>query len=322
MHRLALLSMCSLLACCSGGDPGTGGPASGGNTTTKAPVAALGVAFALPRLVIAGAQSSRSMVAEGVYFATAQTGAALAGQVTRTGTITLAPAGASYAPEPTDKLVVRGLDQVHEFESIDAAGNNQADTPITWLQSPHRLAYVHRLLGKAEVRIEEQFDGLNFTASLRGWALLGDQRYELDLAARGATQGDSGLDGSESQMRYGVTGTVHGGSAEIDVQEQHFVNYASAVSLRLLYSQRGWASQVRAGIANTLRVGGAEWRFTDVQIETGAKEKGGQRTDDVVSCTGSVARDGKPFGILSLQNGIACVAADDGTFPLQVSLGK
>lgn len=287
----------------------------------SADATALGVAFALPRMVAAAAYSSRSTVTEAVYFACAQTNAAWTGQVTTTGTITLSPIGAQYAPAPTDKLVVRAGAEVHEFEAITANGNNQADSAATWLQQPHRLTYLHRLPGKAEARVDEQFDGAQFSAHVTGWAELGGARYEVDLTARGASSGSGDFDGRQSQTRYDLTGTLRGNGVEVDVREQHTTEFASATSLRLLYSQRGWASQFRATLGSTVRSGGVAWQFADVQVETGAKEKGGQQTSDVVAVTGTILRDGHAFAQCTLQGGVAVATTGAGAIPLQLPGG-
>jgi hypothetical protein len=316
-----------LAAACSGDTEAAGGAAGGpaggaGAAAAPAPssagdAAALGIAFGLPRAVTAAVQSSRSMVVEAVWFASAQNGYAQTGQVTKTGTVTVTQLGAQFAPTPTDKLVVQLGDQVHEFESIDATVNPQADSPTAYLQAPHRLAYLHRLRGKAEARIDERFDGGAFESSVTGWTTLAGKRYDVALTARGGGQGNGGLDGAESQTRYELAGTVRGGGVEVDVRERHATSYASAVSLGLLYSQRGWASRFEATIGSTVRAGGARYAFADVRVQTDAKEKGGQRSDDVSSVAGAILRDGRPFAQLALQGGVAvAVAAGGVTIPL------
>jgi len=293
--------------------------AAGGGTVPAAASPdgrALGIAFGLPRVLAAAAYQSRSTVAEAVYFACAQTNSLATGQITTTGTVAITPYGAQYGPSPADKLIVQSGGEVQEFASIEASGNQAADTAITWLQSPHRLAYVYRVPGKGEARIDEQFDGSRFTSTVKGHSLLGSQRYEVELTATGGTQGTSDLDGTESQAAYDLVGTVRGGGIEVDVKERHFSNYASAVSIRMLYSQRGWASQFRATIASTVKSGGSSYRFESVQVETGAKEKGGQQTSDVVSTSGAILRDDRPWAQVTLQNGVAVAVAGGTVFPL------
>jgi len=316
-----------LAASCNGGAEAAGGAPGGaaaagtgaGGAAAAAPAgdaAALGIAFGLPRAVTAAVQSSRSMVVEAVWFACAQNGFALTGQVTKTGTVTVTQLGAQYAPAPADKLVVQIGDQVHEFEAIDATVNPQADSATAYLQAPHRLAYLHRLRGKAEARIDEQFDGGRFESSVDGWTELGGVRYEVALKARGGAQGNSGLDGAESQTGYELAGTVRGGGVEVDVRERHGYSYASAVSLGLLYSQRGWASRFDATIGSTVRAGGATYRFADVRVQTDAKEKGGRRSEDVVSTSGAILRDEKPFATVGQQGAVAVAVAAGRTMPL------
>ena len=304
---VAAFTCLSLLSACGGSSAGA-----------SAPTTELGVAFALPRLLVLGVQSSRTMVAEGVWFATTQTGAGLIGQVTRTGTITVNGSGAAYEPTPTEKLVVRGLPEAHEFEAIQVMGNAQAADAQAWLSQPHHLSYTHRLAGLGELRIDEQFDGVQFRVTIRGHAMIGAQKYDLDLAVRGTTGGNSDSNGRESQTNHTITGSMRSDGTEIVVLEQHVVTFASAMSLRLLHSQRGWASQVRSAIGNSLRSRGAEWRFVDVVVETAAKEKGGQRTDELVSCTGKLVRDDRTIGPIEVRDGIASVTGDATVIPLQI----
>lgn len=306
LRNLTAIACLSLPAACGGGLAG------------DAPAAPLGAAFALPRLLILGVQTSRSMVAEAVWFATTTTGAGLQGQVTRTGTITVAGDTAGYEPTPTEKLVVRGLPAEHEFVAIEVVGNPQAASAQQWLSLPHKLAYTHRAAGTGELRIDEQFDGAQFVATVKGRAALGGVDYEIDLTVRGVTRGGGDLDGREARTGFDVTGKVLGGGAQIDVAEQHVVDFASAVSLRLLHSQRGWASQVRSTIDSTVKVGGVEWQFVAAKVETGAKEKGGQRTDAVVSCSGALTRAGTAVGALELRDGVATVVGAGGVLPLRL----
>ncbi|MBL8755283.1 MAG: hypothetical protein JNK15_18430 [Planctomycetes bacterium] len=292
-----------------------------GSSAGASPGAPLGAAFALPRLVLLGAQTSRSMVAEAVWFATTTTGAGATGSVTRTGTITVSGDAAGYSPTPSEKLVVRGLPVEHEFEAVEVVGNPQAASAQQWLALPHRLAYTHRVAGTGEVRIDEQFDGTQFVATVRGQARLAGVDYAVDLTVRGVTRGGGDLDGSEARTGFDVTGTLRGQGCEIAVEEQHVVDFASAVSLRLLHSQRGWASQIRSSIGNTLKVDGVEWKFVGVKVETGAKEKGGQRSDDVVACSGALTRAGVEVGKLELANGLVRVVGPD-LAPLPLDLGR
>jgi hypothetical protein len=277
---------------------------------------ALPVAFVLPRLAAAGVMSSRSMVAEAVYFASAQTGGLLLGAITRTGTVTVTQSGAVYSPSPSTKLVVKVGDQVDEFESIDAAGGNGAATAAEWLMAPHRLSYKHRIPNQAEATVSEKFDGTRFEARLNGWATLNGIRYDVDLTSRGSTQGQGDLDGRESQTRFTITGTIHGDGVDVAVSETDSSNYASAVSIALLYSQRGWADQAKCTITSTAKAGGETFRFDDVQVESGAKEKGGRSSSGVVATSGRILRDDKPFAECMLQNGVPVAVAGANVIPL------
>src|SRR5262245_4706886 len=169
---VSAMSLALLLASCGGGDEAAAaagaGATAGATGRGGADGKALGIAFGLPRVVAAAAYQSRSTVAEAVYFACAETGSLqTSGQITTTGTVAITPYGAQYLPTPSDKLIVQRNGETEEFESIQANGNQSADTAITWLQSPHRLAYVYRVR-KGEARIDEQFDGNRFTSTLKG----------------------------------------------------------------------------------------------------------------------------------------------------------
>lgn len=282
------------------------------------PSAALSAAFGLPRLSTMGVMTSRTMLTEAVYFATAQTGAARPGQVTQSGTITGDQHGWQYSPAPSDRLVVNVGGQVHEFQGIDAQGDDTAEFAANWLAAPHRLAYRYRMPDLVEVAVQERFDGHSFEASVIGWSALLGPRYEVELTARGAVQTVGGVDGREARTRYEVSGRIHGEGHEIDVLEQHFSDFASSNSLRLLTSQRGWASQLRCTIASTVRSGGDTYRFDDVQVESGAKEKSGQTTISVVSTSGTIQRNGRPFAEVELRAGRPVAMAGSTVIPLQI----
>jgi len=290
----------------------------GSNIPVVDPSPALSAAFGLPRLATMGVMTSRTMLAEAVYFATAQTGAAQQGQVTRSGTITGNQHGWQYSPAPADKLVVNVGGQVHEFAGIDAQGDNTAEYAANWLAAPHRLGYRYRIPDQVEVAVQERFDGQTFEARVIGWSALLGPRYEVELTARGAVQSQGDVDGREAQMRYDVVGRIHGEGHEVDVREQHSSDFASANSLRLLTSQRGWASQLRCTIGSTVRAGGDTYRFQDVQVESAMKEKGGQTTSSVVSASGTIERNDQPFAEVALRAGLPVAIAGGTVIPLQI----
>jgi len=277
---------------------------------------ALGVALVLPRLVSVGLMSSRSMMVEGVYFATAQTGAAQLGQVTSTGTVTLSQLGALYEPTPSDRLIAKIGNQTHEFRLLAAEGNNMAATAASWLLAPHRLEYTHRIPDRADIKISEQFDGTQFEVALKGWSVLGGKKYDLDLTATGGTQGDRDTNGQETRTQYQLTGTVRGEGFEVDVRETNAIHFASATSLYLLHSQRGSATQVRSVIDSAVRMGKSTIQFNSLQVETGHKEKGFNESAGIVSASGTVSRDGAAFGQLTLQNDAPVIATPSGVIPV------
>ncbi len=269
---------------------------------------------------MAGVLSSRQMVVEGVYFATAQTGAANFGQITRSGTITATPQGFHYHPEPSDKLVVREGMKLHEFEAIDAAGDNSAMFAANWLMAPHRLTYVHRLPDEAEVTIREEYDGQNFGVRLSGWAVVQGRRFTIELESRGVTEGGSDFQGAETRTRSAVTGAIRGDDLAIDVSEQHVNHFVSAFSTRLLPSQRGSASQLISTVASTLKFGGDIYRFQDVHVETGNREKGGETVSGgLAALRGLILRNDQRFAECSLQNGLPVAVAGGVPIPLASS---
>lgn len=279
---------------------------------------ALAVGFSLPRLVMVGVMSSRSMVVEAVYFATAQTGAASFGQVTKTGTIVLTPAGAHYSPVPQDRLVVREGNRTHEFLALDALGDNSAQFPGNWLAAPHRLSYQHRVDGEAEATVREEFDGRGFAAQVTGWAVWQGRKFTVDLAARGGTQGGTDADGADTRTIYDVTGAVTGDDVSLEVRERHVSHFVSAMSLQLLPSMRGSANQLIATLGSVVRTGGENFQFKDVQVETGSREKGGQSSGGVVAVSGTILRNDRPYAVCTLQQGVPVAVAGGSAIPLGI----
>lgn len=311
------LPLSCVLAACGGGDPGAGG--AGANAGTAAPAATtrgLGIALVGPRLVSTGVMESRSMVTEAVYFATQQTGSAALGQVTSTGTVQVSQFGAAYQPQPSDRLVVAIGDTRHEFHGVQAQGDSSQQFATNWLAAPHRLAYTHRLDGAGEVRIEETFDGRGFVASVTGWSTIAGQRCQFELTARGGTQGGPDWQGADRTTQYELTGSLRGEDLVVDVHETHGTRSVAALGLSLLPSQRGTASRTLSRIDSTAKLAGAEYHFVSVQAESGSKEKGGQSTGGVVALTGTVTRNGQPFGDCNLQGGLPVLVTKDGVLSL------
>jgi hypothetical protein len=268
-------------------------------------------------LIIEGVMSSRMAVVEAVYFATAQTGSANFGQVTRTGTIVRTAIGFQYSPAPQDRLVVQDGGKAHEFLSIEAMGDSTATFAGNWLMAPHRLSYMHRLPGEAEATIKEEYDGRNFTAQVSGWAMLQGRRFEVTLASRGATQGGSDFQGSETKTISELTGTIKGDDLVVDVREQHTNVFVSAFSARMLPSQRGSANQFFSTLASVVKVGPDQYRFNNVQVEAGNREKAGQTISaGVAAVSGQIIRNDRPFANCGLQNGIPVAVANGTVIPL------
>jgi hypothetical protein len=275
----------------------------------------LPIAFGLPRVVGLGAVASRSMVVEAVYGASQLSGAAALGQVVSVGTITVSQLGAQYQPHPTDKLVVKLGEQTHEFVLKQANGNNQAADASTWLLSPHVLRYTHRIPDQGEASVSVQFDGQRFEANIAGWINAHGQRYDVDLASSGQTAGNRGFDGQEWTTQYTLTGSIKGNGIEVEVNETHASTMASAISPRLLYSQRGSASRFNATINNTLHCDGDTYRFEGVRVQTDQKEKGGQHSG-ATELAGVISRNGRPFAQCSAQGGVAFAVAGGRTIRL------
>jgi hypothetical protein len=259
----------------------------------------LPIAFSLPRFIAGNVHSSRGMLVEAVYFAT---GAQL-GQITMTGTITVAREGATYAPTPADRLVVKIRGEVHEFVVKEVKGNNQAESAAGWLASPHVLHYTHKLGERADAEIRVKFDGKRFDASAKGFVKVGAARYDAILTAVGATEGTRDLDGFDVATHYDLTGTISGEGCEIAVNEHHVLKSAGAYSLRLLTTQRGSASRIDARLANVLKCGGSTYELSNVDVRSETVDKGREQRSGITAVTGSILRDRAPFATCALQSG-------------------
>jgi hypothetical protein len=310
--------------------PSSGPPAkppkpSGRSTTTVGGDVSTGlvIAFGLPRIVAMNAYLSRALVVEAVYQATALSGAGMMGQVTNTGTLSPGYGGGfQYSPQPADRLIVNlGPQEAHEFIIRQAQGNIQARTAAEWVMSPHVLQYSHRLQSQAEAEMSAQFNGTQFQVQVQGWYMQSGTRYDLNLSATGHTSGSSGYDGQDAQTQYDLTGSISGGGFEVEVHERHTSSMASATSLRLLPSQRGSASRFNGILNSILRIGGDEYRFQNVQVQTDQRTRGtatGQA--GLTMLEGMVMRSGQPFGRLVPQSGQAFLQTQSGLLPLDMPI--
>lgn len=282
---------------------------------------ALCVAFGLPRVVAADVVVSRGMLVEAVYFATATTGAAQLGQITSTGTITVGTSNPTYERTPSDRLVVifdkaKQGKETHEFVVLEAQGNSQADSATSWLASPHVLRYTHKIPGSAEAEITSKFDGVRFEAKVKGFLKIGEQRYDLAMAAAGTAQGTRDLDGHDTETKYELTGTIKADGFDVAVNEHHVLTSAGSYSLRLLTTQRGTASQLRAQIANTLKHDGATYSFSNVEVDSGSTDKGNQQKSGITLARGSILREQQPFAECRLLDGAVLATVGEQTFRL------
>lgn len=276
----------------------------------------LAIAFGAPRLAAISAHGSRALVVEAVYGATALSGAQQLGQITRTGTLRIGAAGATYEPQPTDRLVVDLAGKRHEITLQDAQGNAQAADAATWLLSPHRLSYRHVIPDEAEADFDVRFDGNTFTVRMTGRAAFAGQRTELDLTATGQTGGVRDFDGHDLKTSYRMTGTLRGEGFEVDVVEEHALTSVGAQSLRTLPGMRGSASRVETVIGSTLRSGGKVFRFESVRALSDTKEKGGVMRNQESTVSGTVSCDGATYGQCVMVGSAPFVQVANATVPL------
>jgi len=269
----------------------------------------LPAALLLPRAVAMSVTSSRGMIVEAVYYATAMSGAGQFGQVTSTGTIDVTQAGAQYQPTPADKLVVNMGGMKHEFVLKNAQGNNAAGTAAEWLLAPHILQYTHTMADQAEAEVSVQFDGQRFEATVKGWAMLAGRKFDVDMGASGGTAGARDFRGQDTQTQYTLTGTITGEGMEIGVNEQHTVAVVSQNLPGMLQSQRGSASQFNAIVNNSLTCEGRTYVFQGLRAQLNMKDKGGNQSSDLVGLEGTILRDGQPFATCGLQSGIPIAMA-------------
>jgi len=274
---------------------------------------ALRIAFGLPRIAAANAILSRAMVVEAVYQASILSGALTMGQARTTGTLTPGYGGAyRYAPQPSDRLVLHYAGQVHEFVVHEAVGNPQAMTTDAWILSPHRLSYTHRVADQAEAELQIVYDGSAFEVSMRGWTTQWGRRYDMDLHSSGRAAGVLDYDGQDTQTAYALTGTISGSGLVVDVLERHSSSLVAATSLRTLPSQRGTASSSNSTLSSTMTFGGSRYELQNVQIQAGTSSRGGQASAGMTGLSGTVLRDGQPFGTFVAQGGRAFLQTADG----------
>jgi hypothetical protein len=263
------------------------------------------------------AYASRWMVVEAVYQATALSGGAYAGRIVKVGTLQAGPAGLQYAPQPTDRLVVRLGEQTHEFVIHEAQGNAMAPDAGSWLMSPHILRYRHSIPEQAEADLSVRYDGQSFETGVKGWYVHGGVRYQIDLTATGGSTSVRDFHGEEVGTQYDMAGKVLGGEIEVDVSERHGFQMVAATSTKfLLPGRRGMASQFVGTLNNRLRIGDDEFSFRQVLVETGMKAKGGQGQAGLTRLEGAVLRNGEPFGSCTVQGGRAVLVTEAGSLEL------
>lgn len=276
------------------------------------------IAFGLPYVVADSVSQSRDMVVEAVYKATELTGSAQYGQVANTGTLTVKGDNVKYSPKPRNRLVVKIEGYTHEFVIKEAQGNNMAPTATSWLLDPHLLHYVHKMSGVFETEIKERFDGARFTGEVKGWYKYKDTRFDMNLTSSGGSSGTRDYHGQETKIKYGIKGKVTGGGIEVQVDEQHAMETASATNLRLLYSMRGSASRFDAALNNVLRMGGKEYKLQNVQVQTDSKTRGGESSFAITQFNGAVLKDGQPYAQCLLNQGYGALKTASGMIALEL----
>lgn len=278
----------------------------------------LAVAFGLPRIVATNTYMSRGLVVEAVYEATRLSGSA--GRVIKTGTLEVTAKGTRYRRVPDDRLILTFGDQRYEFVVTEAQGDASATTAAAWLLLPHRLEYTVRVPEQAESDVSVRFNGRHFNIGVKGWTTLGPERYTVDLKASGQSASAWDMHGRQMRTEYSLTGKVQGQQMDIavDVNEQHISNMAAATNLRLLYSMRGSASRFSATLNNRMQVGGDEYTFDGVRIQTDVIERGGQGRMRLTDVSGQVLRNGRTYGHCVLKARRPVLETDEGPIALDL----
>ena len=81
-------------------------------------------------------------------------------------------------------------------------------------------------------------------------------------------------------------------------------------------SQRGAASQSNSTLNNELGLGGALYQLRDVQIQSGSQGRAGQGSAGMTGVTGTVLRDGEPYGRFVFQAGRAVLETSEGAISM------
>lgn len=325
MRHLALVLFVLAAGCGSSATTAPGTPTNpNANPAPAAPSPAakgsapkgLAIAFGAPRLIATSALGSRAMVVGAVYAATALSGAQGSGRIVSTGTLRVVGEQATYAAQPTDRLVVLMSGKRHEFVLKNAQGDAAAADATAWLLSPHRLTYHHSIQGEAEGDFDMRYDGSSFTVKMEGKATFDGCPTEIHLQATGATGGTRDVHGHELQTRYEMTGTLRGDGFLVNVQEAHTMTSVSAQSLSTLPSMRGSASRVATTLGSNLVSGGHTFRFENVQAQSDFKEKGGHTVNQESTTSGTVSCDGAAYGQCAMVGGVPVVSSQRAVLPL------
>jgi len=298
---------------------GAGPPVVVGTSGTDEDALLLGTSLA--SAIAQTAYASRQMVVEGTYQATMQGGGMQTGQVIRTGTLTQTVSGSfQYSRLPGDKLVVKLQDITHEFEVHSAEGNNQAMTATAWLDSNHRMEYLHRIPEVCEVVIKANRIGMGWASHITGWYVHDGLRYELDLKAEGGSYFEQGgRSGQESKTDYKIEGSLTSPDRKLTVDERHFFH---------LISLNDAVTHSIDEYRNTLQVGDTSYRWIDVSVTKIFRTTGGRMMPvfdaaEKWKAQGKVTKNGKLFGTFRLGVGGKSVDVNrkyHGTIDIEIAI--
>lgn len=203
-----------------------------------------------------------------------------------TGTVTVSQQGMSYAPRPSNELILQlGPERIRL--SVKQCRSQAGGNIKRFLKVPHTIEARFRLKGQ-DLRFLEHEGRGGSRAYFKGTVKSGKRRLRLNLQVRKTTRSESDASGAGSKSVGTITGTVRGKGFVIDAAVQSVEEFQATA--------RQSANSKVTRLNTQLKTGGATYRWNNVTLKTSFFDGHPSSVDSFWGARGQVTKDGAPWG--------------------------
>ena len=302
---LAVLAMVLSGLACSGGD-GSGSADAGGSATTAGGTAAGGGttgpgagpeqsiasdlkrAHGAPAVLHAHSIDTLLLTGQAVELASVLAGT---GQLMTSGTLTQVGASYTYAPEPTDRLVVVLLDGRRFELTVSQAQGDFSQGSSGFFAADHQYAVRVVLGDELDINLSSSQSAGTRQIGVQGAWATGGVVYTVNGSISGTTYFQNDSAGSQFNTQTQTTGSITTPGFSTQLNESWTYEMVTSTG-----SGGGSASAATRSLANVVELAGHTYTWDNVSVQFSYKNGKPSQLVDYWQASGQVLKDGQAFG--------------------------